>query len=345
MERLSLQVQTAYAELLEQLTAIEARRAIGHTAGTFVRKTVKGQEYAYYQHAGPGGVAQRYVGRMTPELARVVRRFESGRADIVADRHETGRLCSLLRSGGALATDGPTARVLAALSDAAVFRLGGVLVGTNAFLALGNLLGVRWGASVLRTDDVDIAGARSLAVAVPALQADVPSVLASLEMGFLPVPGLSPKDPSTSFKVRGKPLRVDLLTPQQRGATKPVPLLRFGAAAQPLPHLQYLLDEPQAAAVVGGSGVLVNVPSPARFALHKLVVARARGAAMQTKSDKDLFQASLLIEVLAEDRPGDLRAAWHAAKKAGLVAAIERGRGALAKRHSEAARAAARELR
>jgi hypothetical protein len=305
MERASLQVQTAYAELIEQLIAIEARRAIGHTGGTFVVKTVKGQDYYYHQHAEPGGIVQRYVGRRTPVLDRIIARFTQGRALAVVERARTERLCAQIRAGGALTTDNASVQVLAALADAAVFRLGGVLVGTHAFVVLGNLLGVRWEGAGLRTEDVDIATERVLAIAVPAIRADVPKVLESLEMGFLPVPGLSPREPSTSFKVRGRALRVDLLTPQVRGKSGPVTIARFAAAAEPLPYLEYVLEEPQPAAVVGGAGVLVNVPSAARFALHELLVARSRPATMQTKAGKYLDQAAQMITALAEDRPGD----------------------------------------
>lgn len=339
MTRLSVQVQTAYAELVEQLIAMDARRAIGHTTGTFTRKTVKGQTYYYFQHVEAGTVVQRYVGRRTPALDRVVERFEAGRASAETERQRTERLCALLRSGGALATDGPAVRVLAALADAAVFRLGGVLVGTHAFIVLGNVLGIRWRGAGVRTDDVDIASERTLAVAVPALRADVPKVLESLEMGFLPVPGLSPRSPSTSFKVRGQALRVDLLTPARRAEARPVTIARLGAAAQPLPYLDYLIEDAEPAAVVGGAGVLVNVPLPARFALHKLIVARARPTTFQTKAGKDLDQAAQVIGALAEERPGDLRLGWEALAARGLMRRAEPGLQALARSHPEAHRA------
>lgn len=61
------------------------------------------------------------------------------------------------------------------------------------------------------------------------------------------------------------------------------------------------------------AGVLVNVPAPARYALHKLVTARRRDPAFQVKGIKDIRQAAQLVEVLARDRPGDLRLAWRAA--------------------------------
>jgi hypothetical protein len=344
MERLPLQVQTAYAELIEQLTTIEARRAIGHTPGTFVFKNVKGQEYCYYQHARPGGIVQRYVGRRTPVLDRVIVRFDAGRAVAQAERTLTERSCAQLRAGGALPADAPTTRVLAALADAAVFRLGGVLVGTHAFVTLGNLLGVRWASAALRTEDVDIAAERTLEIVVQPLRADIPKVLESLEMGFLPVPGLSPRDPSTSFKVRGRALRVDLLAPQRRAGEKPVVIPRFAAAAQPLPFLDFLIEEHLPAAVVGGAGVLVNVPAPARFALHKLLVAAARPAAMQSKVGKDLHQAAQIVAALAEDRPGDLHLAWTSLAQRRWGRRIRSGIDALGRRHPQARRLLEREI-
>ena len=345
MERLSLQVQTAYAELVEQLVAGEAQRAIGHSKGAFVVKALKGQEYYYFQHALPGGIVQTYVGRRTPALDAIVARFKEGRELATSERLRTTRLSALLRSGGAIGIDGPSARVLEALADAAVFRLGGVLVGTHAFLALGNMLGVRWTGGGVRTEDIDIAGENTLAIAVPALAADVPKVLDSLEMGFFPVPGLSPNQPSTSFKVRGRALRVDVLTPQRGRRTGPVPIPRFHTAAQPLPHLDYLIEDPQQAALAAGSGILVNVPLPARFALHKLVVARSRPLTQQTKSGKDLDQAAQLIAILAEDRPGDLATAWEAlAKRKTLMKPARAGIAALKSRHGAIHAALLREL-
>lgn len=89
-----------------------------------------------------------------------------------------------------------------------------------------------------------------------------------------------------SFHVRGRHVRVDFVRPRSAG-------------------LNYLLAEPVAAAIVGGSGILVNVPSPARFAFHHLGTVQRR---------KDLRQAEQLLEVLREDRPGDVRAAANALK-------------------------------
>ena len=312
MQRQPLEVQTIYSELLEQIAAYEAARAIGHTPGSFVTKMVKGQEYYYFQHMGPGGKKhQTYLGRRDAELDELADRFAEGRTNVSVDQRSIERLAALLRAGGAMLADAPSARVLRALADAGVFHAGGVLVGTHAFIVLGNLLGVRWTTS-LRTQDVDIAADPTLDIAVPGISADLPSALESLEMGFLPVPGLDPKSPSTSFKVRGQSLRVDILTPSVRTRSHPVTMPRFAAAAQPLRFLDYLIDSSVRAAVVDGGVVAVNVPDAARFALHKLMIAGERSAAMQPKSEKDLSQAAQILEVLTADRPGDVALAWEA---------------------------------
>jgi len=64
------------------------------------------------------------------------------------------------------------------------------------------------------------------------------------------------------------------------------------------------------AAVLTGSGVLVRVPTPERYALHKLIIAQRRNTTARDKAQKDLAQAQTLLEVLLEDRPDDVKDAW-----------------------------------
>lgn len=52
---LPVPVQTLYAELVEQLLALDARRSIGHAPGSFVTKTLKRGTYYYFQYSEPGG--------------------------------------------------------------------------------------------------------------------------------------------------------------------------------------------------------------------------------------------------------------------------------------------------
>lgn len=320
MKPLPITTQTAYAELLEQLLALDAHRSIGHAPGAFVTKTIKERIYYYFQYSTPGGMArQAYVGPKSPALDTVVQRFDHERNALRADRERIDELAAILRAGGASVTDAASARILGAVADAGVFKLGAVVVGTHAFVAMGNLLGVRWEGMTARTEDVDIGINRVLEVAVPVVDADVPRVIDRLEMGFLPVPGFSPTDPSTSFKVRGRGLRVDLVTPATGSAkaARPVRVERLNAAAAPVRYLEIVMDDAQPAAIINGGAVLVTVPHPARFAILKLLVAQDRPSAFQTKAEKDVAQAAQLIEALEDARPGELRLAWRDTRKRG----------------------------
>jgi len=335
---LPLETQTLYAELLEHLMGVRAQRSIGGLTGSFAEKTIKGEKYLYWQASQPGGkTRQFYLGRRTPALERVVRRLEKQQAAIAPDLERVRRLAAQLRAGGANVADASSARVVRALAESGLFDAGAVLVGTHAFAVLGNLLAVRWVSGSLRTQDVDVAGARDadIDVAVPDVEADVPTLLEGLEMGFLPVPPLDPKHPSTSFKIRGQALRVDLLCPKRGAADDPVFIRRFGAAAQPLAYLDYLLAEPERAVLIDGGAALVNVPAPARFAFHKLLVATLRPAAFQAKAEKDIVQAAQVLEVLVEARPGDLPPAWDSLRGAGRNwdRAASRGLALLGRRH------------
>jgi hypothetical protein len=100
-----------------------------------------------------------------------------------------------------------------------------------------------------------------------------------------------------------------------RPSSKPILLKSLNIHAEPVRFLEYLLTDSQPAVIAAKAGLLVNVPAPGRYALHKLVLAERRVAAFQTKRTKDIDQAEQLILALAKDRPGDLRAAWLAAQK------------------------------
>src|SRR6185503_13792998 len=99
----------------------------------------------------------------------------------------------------------------------------------------------------------------------------------------------------------------------------PIHIEALGVAATPLRFLDYLIEDTQPGAVLGGSGVLVNVPRPDRFALHKLIVAsrRSRGGIGTTKAPKDRAQAGALLQVLLSELPGEVTLAWKDLSKRG----------------------------
>jgi hypothetical protein len=230
------------------------------------------------------------------------------------------RLVATLTAAGGAAPTLAEARVLEAVAQAGVFVAGGVLVGTQTFAVMGNMLGVRWTGDATRTEDIDIASddARSLEVAAPNVTLNLPKVLQETGAGVLPAPSLDRKHPSTAFSIRGEPLTVSLLTPEY-GKPKPGPLfLRcLNLCAEPLRFLEFVLRDTQPAAIPSGAGLLVRVPEPGRFALHKLVVAQRRPSAFAAKSRKDVAQAAELLEVLVEIRPASISTALAAAREQG----------------------------
>ena len=313
MRRLPAELQTLYAELSERMRSFEAARTFAHLTGGFAKKRVNSGEYWYFKTSGGlSGQREYFVGPDNADTRRIMQAYAADRPEVESMVADIARLCAMLRQGGINLVDAASAKILSGLANAGVFRVGAVLVGTHAYVALGNLLGVRW-SSNLRTQDNDIAAHQTLQVAVPQSNADLPKTIESLQMGFLPVPGLRPQSSHTSFKVRGQSLRVDLLTPASAGHTdRPVNIPRLNAAAQPLEMLDYLLEAPLSTPVVNGGASLVNVPQPARFALHKIALSGFRHSSEQMKAQKDFSQATEMIALLHEDRPGDLELAAKA---------------------------------
>ncbi len=302
--KLPLLTQTAYARLLDVLLTSEIGDPLA--GDSLVSKSIRGRRYWYAQRLEDGKKVQNYLGPETPEILALIERWRRGRTE-ASTRAE---LIAMARAGGAHAIGAAEANVIERLAP--VFRVGGVLVGSQAFVVLGNMLGVRWQEAIVRTEDVDIAHDHRIAVALArgGPPANVKDALGN------PIPrfsALDPDDPATTFRVRGTEVEVEILTPlvgRERAKTIPIPTL--GTAATALRFLDYLIEETQPGAVLGGTGALVNVPRPGRFAMHKLIVAARRGARTisMTKAAKDRAQASALLQVLVAELPGEVALAW-----------------------------------
>ena len=313
-DELSAAGQAAYAELTEATRAADLRRSIASLHGSFAQKQVKGRRYWYFQFRDvAGAVRQIYVGPDSEEVARLV---------ASADRLSSPDLRPLARSALALgcATLIPKHfRIVRRLSEYGFFRAGGVLVGTHAFLLLGNVLGVSW-KDGSRTQDVDFAHpGRSLEIALPAnLTINTHEAIESLEMGFLPLTSFEGNVEATYVSTSDPGLRIDFLTAAHRGGADPIVVPELNVALQPLKFMELLLEHPiQATAISTDGAVLVNVPDPARYTIHKLIVASERTTSQRTKANKDLQQAASLIDYYAGDRATELRAAWDEAVSRG----------------------------
>jgi len=316
---LSASAQTAYAELYEVTQVADASRSPAFVTGTVAYKTVKRSRYAYWIFKEiDGRKREYYLGPDGPAIAAIEAARQRGAPALEA----VARQAAAALAHGCIATPPKHFRVVKRLADYQFFRAGGLLIGTHAFLAIGNQLGVAWGGGT-RTLDLDFAHAGpggNVSVALPAhLELSVHDALRSLELGFLPALGGSKGLASQYISEREPDLRVDFLTVLRRGHDEV--LMPLGTALSPLKFMDYLIAAPgQGILLDRADATVVNLPDPARYGLHKLIVAHERGA-RHAKHDKDILQALALIEWHLERAPTLLSDAWNelAARGAGWV--------------------------
>jgi hypothetical protein len=130
---------------------------------------------------------------------------------------------------------------------------------------------------------------------------------------FVGVPQLDARQPPTSFKQKGRTtFQIDLLAPGRGEEIGVVRIPELNAHAATLPYLGYVLEETQVATLLAREGCCaVRIPTPERFAIHKLIVA-ARRSGRNAKALKDRDQAAVLCAALAEMHPGALDSALKA---------------------------------
>ena len=298
-------VQTLFAELIQQVeTAPEA--------GSVYRRTLQSGEYIYAKLPVGAVRIDRFIGKSgDPDAEEHARSLQIG-AELAAQRR---RLVAMLRREGLAGPDRTMGAILDALAHASLFKADAVLVGTAAYLMSEPLVGSRLPSTTLMTGDVDIATANL------ALATDPPdrleTVLRRADPTFEGVLQLDPRAPASRFRNASGYL-VDLVTPvRTRADANPVPLANLDAGAAPLQHLAWLIDGAMRTVALWGAGVLVNVPQPARYAVHKLILAQRRDRSGQAKRMKDLAQARALIEVLREQDPFALEDAFADARAQG----------------------------
>jgi hypothetical protein len=309
-----LLIQTQYAELLERVESAAFEEAFPEP-GNFLSKQVTGRTYWYFQAPRVAGQPrpQRYVGPENPEL---LSRIEVHRRQVQDHKERRALVTTLVRSGRMPQPLPRMGQVVESLARAGLFRLRAVLVGTMAYQCYPAMLGLRLKQAQLTTSDVDIAQFLSISVAVGDRMADPLTVLRAVDPTFGPAPSLNDREPPCSY-LAANALKVEFLTPNRGADTdSSTHLPALQTQAQPLRFLDFLIYEATPAVLLHGEGVLVNVPRPERFAVHKLILAPRRTVA-EAKSAKDLRQAAELLAWLVEFRPHDLRDAWQGARDRG----------------------------
>ncbi len=293
MKYFDISLHTAYAQAKE--LALAQRSVPLLTAGSIQFEPRAGGQFVYrYRYDARGKRVTEYLGAVSddataPKLARATQEIEEQAR--IADYSRK------LRALGFYSADNSTLVTVAALFNAGVFGGGGVLIGTHAYGVLLNELGVS-ASPFPMTEDVDVArGARIELAAVP--ETGLLGLLEQTGLPFDEVPTLKRGAPSTSFRVRGRNLKVDLLVPARGKPYVPIAVPELGAHAMSLPYLEYLLRDTSTAMLIGRDRMVpVAVPHAGWFCLHKLALYSLRTGADNPKREKDVLQAAVLAQAL-----------------------------------------------
>lgn len=309
MRPIPLTLQTLYQDLLQA----HLDRPPEEMAGSPHLRETGGKSFWYVTVRAPGGKhRQHFIGPDDKSTRERIERWKAARDDARAFRALASEKAAALRAARLPALDMTTGKVLRALAQAGAFRLGGVLVGTHAFRLYDFELGMRVSSDATAiTGDIDVASFERLSLSVEDhADPELPTVLCDL--GMSPIGSLNHKKP-TRWRMTDSDFVVDFLAPSFDDKEGPQKLEALGVWAQGLHFLNFLIRDPIPAVAIYREGVLVQIPRPERYAVHKLIVSARRRGPGQAKAQKDLEQARALIAVLSDARPAEVKAAHEEA--------------------------------
>lgn len=316
MDLVPASLQSVYLDLLQ--TATHAPAAAVATS------TINGQAYLRAIERIGATRRTRHIGRADDPAAKAEAEVLR---DAAAQAKNRRTLVATLRRAGLPGPPASMGRALEALSMAGLFESGGVvLVGTAAYLCYAAALGRRMPSGLTTTQDIDLSVVSLLIAGSP--RVDLLEALQHADPAFRSVHNsMVPDKPPSRFKAPDG-LIVELVTNLRRAGASPIPVPKLGASAEALRFQDFLVENPQRAVVLHGSGVPVLIPDPARFGVHKLMLAQSRPPIQAARRRKDLDQARALRDILRADNPvswddavSDARArgaAWRKALDAGL---------------------------
>jgi hypothetical protein len=156
------------------------------------------------------------------------------------------------------------------------------------------VVGAYLGAGAYVTNDIDLSVAEFVA---GDNEEEIESILKRADPQFKPYWHVSDRLPRV-FKTPS--FQVEIITRYGRGRNSPVMVEELGCGAAALGFQEYLAEETINVVALHGPGVNVRVPTPTRFAIHKLLVAQERNRTELAQKQKDLRQAKELIQVLVQ---------------------------------------------
>ena len=163
IRRHSALAHAAYFDLLASLND----EAVADLRGTPTRVERKGKVYWYDTFRVGSDVRKSYIGEDSEEIRARLARYGELAARREEARASRARKIRILRAEGFLGVDGATGALLNAFAQAGVFRLGGTIVGTQAFRLYEGELGLRYEFDQsAQTQDIDIASFERLSLAL-----------------------------------------------------------------------------------------------------------------------------------------------------------------------------------
>lgn len=328
MRQISQNILATYQDLLEsKLRKQELLSELVHgTSGAYITQKSSNLTYWYFQRTDPvsGERTKIYLGPDKGENGERIRRLKKN----LEEYRNFGKLeqftqrVGVLRKFYALPTN-LEAKTLIVLEKAGIFSNGGVLVGTHAFRSFGLVLGYDLRDNT-RTTDIDLFGTRTIRLSKTKLE-EMASVITN-NLSLQPLPTLDKKQRSNAFNIEKSDLKLEILTDIVHSESNPESLksmLSLPFYAQPLELQDYLTKNAIPAVIPVNEGILVNVPDPARFAVHKLWLKSQRRDSF--KSRKDLAQAGSIISVMEIHEPDKLEQAmsdfclWSSVEKKHII--------------------------
>ena len=302
-QKVPLPTLTNYSILLDKLLESEAIRdnsGLGDGAVSSVSVSVKGRKYWYLQKRTGHTRKRVYVGPDTEETRNRISNILEAEKHVERNSVVIDNLVAMLSAVKIARTKSDEQKVLRGLHKSGIFSAGGILAGTMAFRLYPFLTGYDVVArEPYATLDIDHSYNRKIDVFIDRDRGDPQEILKNIPL--IGTPTRDPKHGSYQFPIKGTDLTLDILTTLDPKEDRPEDIKsvnEIGFMAKPLEFMDYLAKEPVRAAIPD-MGILVNIPSPSRYMIHKIVISTQRQN--DPKKIKDGLQAEVLASVIPKE--------------------------------------------
>lgn len=303
-------LQNMYNDLVSNVTHLAVSRNLPQ-GSTLYRKKIGNTEYWYAKDIVDG--RNLYIGKASDNRTIKILQSEEHIKNL---EKESRVLVKSLRANGMPAPSPVSSKIIIGLANAGFFRLRGVLIGTLAFQTYLPMLGIMPDSRASSTMDVDFAQDQRISLVIAKEKTINFDRILQTCGNFQRKINMMDEQMLSFWKDVDTGLEVDLVAPLGFPWDQPVSSLpALEIKAERLKFLDFLLKDELEAAVLYGSGIAINVPTPERFAIHKLIVGAERKN--PAKSRKDFMQSQILIQWFLENDPERIKEAYAEAFKTG----------------------------